>query len=234
MLNENSIRQFFEAARWSLQTQTLASSKPMQKLMNELGAEDFSVQWQQIRTLPENDYNVLQRAFSNAQIESKLWLVDILRGVLPTQPYNICVLGGWVGVLGRLLHWRTPELVRRLVLVDSDPEAIDLARRMHGDLLSAKKIELICADADEMIFDHDFHLIINSACEHFSRRRWFENIPAGRIVAMQASDDLTQLDHVDCVTDMKEFRLRYPVELSLYKGVLATENGHRFTIVGRK
>lgn len=195
----------------------MESSRPLEKLMNQLGQPEFAQLWHQVRLLPEDKKGHLIRAFSAGQIESKLWLVDALNGVVPRQAYNICIVAGWVGVLVPLLWWRTPHLIRRLVLVDNDPVALEIAKVLHAELIAEKKLELIEADATKFEYDFNFNLIINTACEHFGDSQWFKNIPAGRLVVLQ-STNADQPDHIRTVTSALQLHEQYPMKLSLYSG----------------
>ena len=233
--SEHRCRLYFEVLRWALEAPDfLASSRSLEKFLNLLGAEEFSFLWHQVRTLDRSELQIFRRAISSGQIESKLYLLSALRGVLPLRRYNICVVGGWLGILGRFLWWLAPELSGRIVLFDQDPVAIALARRLNIDLIEQKRLEVLVSDANTFDYDHDFHLIINTSCEHFTADTWFARIPKGRLLALQASDSSLDADHLAPVSTIKQFRQRFPLELSLYKGVLPLNDSQRFTMIGRK
>jgi hypothetical protein len=233
-VQEQDIRLFFEILRWALRTEIVKDSHLLQHLLHKLGLEGTESFWHQLRQLSPKELRMLNDAVSLGQIDSKLYLVDALRGVLPSRTYNVCLVGGWVGIMARLLWWRVPHLLRRVVLLDSDPDAIDLARKINRDLIDDWKLELICADANEFSFGRDFHLIINCACEHFSKTTWYQRIPHGRLLALESTDFEKAEGHVACVSNISEFRKQYPLDLSLFKGELGLEEYRRFLMVGRK
>lgn len=221
--------------RWSLQSSSLESSRALEKLLNQLGEENLSLFWHRVRLLPEDKRSHLVRACSAGQIESKLWLVDTLKGVVPRQPYNICIVAGWIGILAPLLWWLAPDLIRRLVLVENDPEALEIARRLHPDLIQEKKLELVFADANTFNFDHDFQLVINCACEHFESDQWFRRIPDGRLVVTQSTNSPAP-DHVRPAKSAANLGEQYPMSLWLYSGyrVLMDYEDKRYMRIGRK
>lgn len=232
-MKDHDCRLFFDVLRWTLHHDSLEHSRALEKLLNQLGHAEFSSYWHQIRRLPVEHKETLSRAFSAGQIESKLWLAEVLAGVVPNQAYNICIVAGWIGVLPRIMCWLYPHLVRRIVLVEVDPVALELGRKLNADLMSDGLLELVESDANQFHYDYDFHLIINCACEHFAQDDWYKKIPAGRLVVTQSSN-APAIDHVRTVRTVNELTEQYPVELALYGGSLYLPEGKRFMRIGRK
>jgi hypothetical protein len=232
-LQAHDCRLFFDVLRWSLQHDSLENSRSLEKLLNQLGQDEFSEYWHRLRRLSPTRFETLSRAFSIGQIESKLWLVEVLSGVIPRQEYNICIVAGWVGVLPRIMAWLAPHLIRRMTIVEWDGAALDDARRINSDLIDAGRLELIQADANQFEYGHDYHLIINCACEHFVERGWYDHIPEGRLLVTQSTNS-EEPDHVRRVHSVSELTEQYPVDLQLYGGTLYLREGKRYMRIGRK
>lgn len=175
----------------------------------------------------------MSRSLSNGQIESKLWLVSTLLNVLPAQPYRIAIIGGWTGLLSNLIFWRMPNLVAQITQIEIDPEAQWIAKQFLDDARTHDKFCQVTQDANGYDFSLNHHLIINCSTEHFADNTWFSNIPKSRFVALQSTDNTKEPTHVNCVFEMKDFRIRYPLEMTLYHGYTDLPDYRRYMRIGR-
>lgn len=234
IFSEQRSRLFFDLLRWSLEVDPSGRSPRLAKWLSFTGNTDESIALRHFRGLNPHDLSIVQRAISQGQIESKLWFCSALSDVMPPGQYNICLIGSWIGVLGRLMSWRNSRLIRRLVLIDQDPTAVEISKRLMKDLIWDGRVEVFCADANNFDFSRDYHIIVNLACEHLVSDKWFQNIPEGRIVALQSTNDRSEPDHVACVSSLAELRQRLPVEMNMYSGVRGMPKGARYMVIGKK
>jgi len=76
-------------------------------------------------------------------------------------------------------------------------------------------------------------LVINTSCEHMDNT-WFENLPAGTLVVLHQNDYFSNEQHVNCMKDVEDTKLKYPMSEILYEGTLDTHLYNRFMLIGRK
>ncbi len=176
----------------------------------------------------------MMRTYSNGQIESKLWLVSTLIDVLPQRPYRIAIVGGWTGLLSNIIFWRMPHLVIHIRQIELDPEAQWIAKPFLADARAQKKFFQTTQDANDFDFGKYYHLVINCSTEHFAENKWYENVAKSRLVAIQSTDNTLEPTHINCVRDLTEFRVKYPVEMTLFRGELKLETYSRFMRIGRR
>lgn len=220
--------------RWALRNQCLEDPGALIKWMNYHSSSEEAIALRGFRHLDDQQKLELDRAISNGQIESKLWLTSVLSAVLPKDAYNICVVGAWIGILGRLMAWQNQDILRRLVLVDQDEASASTMRKLMPDLIHSRRAEVVRADANLYNFNYDFHIIVNLATEHFASGDWYKRIPRSRLVVLQGTNDRSERDHVACVDSVTELRERYPLRTVLFHGVEVTPKGKRYMLIGRK
>lgn len=63
---------------------------------------------------------------------------------------------------------------------------------------------------------------------------WFENIPEGKLIALQTNDYFSNEQHVNCCQDLTEVKEKYKFSNIYYSGTLDTKLYNRFMIIGRK
>lgn len=154
------------------------------------------------------EISIARDAFSSGQVGSKMWLAQLLETLAPAYsaagPHTIWIYGGWQGVMGFILlsrqASRTDFQIERIRSFDIDNQATEVANQIcenwvwrewtfraftkdcdqlkHGELQPAEQAE----------YGPSPTIVINTSVEHFDNRNWFENIPEGTIVALQASD----------------------------------------------
>lgn len=149
-------------------------------------------------------------AFSSGQVGSKLWLAQLLETLAPAYgqvgPHTIWIYGGWQGVMGFLLlsrqAGRSDFQIERVRSFDIDERATDVANSICENWVWREwTFRAFTADCDQLGGRTEFGppptIVINTSVEHFENRSWFENIPEGTIVALQASD----FEHEGTVSD---------------------------------
>ena len=61
--------------------------------------------------------------------------------------------------------------------------------------------------------------IINTSCEHIENfDKWYNLIPKNKIVILQTNNYIEIEDHVNCSSNLEEFRVQTPMTTVLYEG----------------
>lgn len=174
-------------------------------------------------------------AFSSGQVGSKLWLCEKLEAICATrgnQTGTIWIYGGWQGVLGFMLLSRAGFADAKVRSFDLDPAGTDNANAICENWVwRAWQFRAFTQDCNELDpaqgmgdYGPPPTVVINTSVEHFERRAWFEKIPKGTIVALQASD----FEHDGAVALFStEAKLAeaYPMSETLFSGRLAFDYG---------
>lgn len=155
-------------------------------------------------------------AFSNGQIDSKLWLCEELErmGWFSSMTH---IYGGWHGVLGFLLLSRGRFQVHKIRSLDIDPSCQPIADMINENWV-IKDWQFKALTQDCNTWKGPFaDLIINTSTEHFDSMEWFDRIPAGTRVVLQGNN-MPHDDHVVTTNSLKEFKDRYPLNKYMFEG----------------
>ncbi len=192
-------------------------------------------------------------AFSSGQVGSKLWLAQLLEKLAPAYgqagPHTVWIYGGWQGVMGFLLLSRqgagSEFLIERVRSFDLDHEATEIANVVNENWVWREwQFRAFTADCNDVIrwetssegscvkteetYGPMPTIIINTSVEHFADRTWFERIPKGTIVALQASDfehDGVAHERAQDFTSDAAFAAAFPMGESWFSGSLLFEYG---------
>ena len=199
-------------------------------------------------------------AFSSGQVGSKLWLCDELEKVLTRGDQNVWIYGGWHGVLGFMMLTRdtvsrgaSPKAnasdgfehvarYRAIRSFDIDPSCEQSANLLCENWVWREwKFRAFTADCNQLNpaeggeYGASPTIVINTSVEHFDQREWFEKIPEGTIVALQASD----FEHdgaVSLFSTEEKMREAFPLREVLFSGRLKFDYGswsfHRLMLIG--
>lgn len=196
--------------------------------------------------------NSVLDAFSQGQLDSKNWLINVTRD-LDLELGNTWTLCGWYGTLAYLMFLRMSEIrFKTIRSFDVDPSCAWLADTLNRPaVIAGWKFKATTIDVNDMFYD-DFDYvttkydgstqqvretadtIINTSCDHMDRNKWYERIPAGKLVILQNNDFIEHGDHVNNVTSIDEFERNYPMRELLYSGELDCRRYKRFMLIGRK
>ena len=166
--------------------------------------------------------------YSSGQIESKLWLCREIEKRLHNQDaQTVWVLGGWAGLLSFLLLSRENLNIKSIHSFDLEPNSEKKANIINENWIwrdqkfKAKTIDCNHLDYKNTSFaDSDEpSLIINTSVEHFNSKKWYENIPSGKMVALQ-SCDLQHKEHTFCVHSEEEFKNHFKFTKLYFSGSL--------------
>ncbi|MDZ4083033.1 MAG: hypothetical protein U1E10_08860 [Bdellovibrionales bacterium] len=198
------------------------------------------------------EISIARDAFSSGQVGSKMWLAQLLETLAPayaaTGPHTIWIYGGWQGVMGFILlsrqASRTDFQIERIRSFDIDDQATEVANQICENWVWREwTFRAFTKDCDQLQpqdgsdYGPSPTIIINTSVEHFDNRNWFENIPEGTIVALQASD----FEHEGAVALAKSdeaFAEAFPLRESWFSGALDFNYGSwsfkRRMRIGRK
>jgi hypothetical protein len=199
-----------------------------------------------------SDTNV-HDAFSQGQIDSKLWLIDTLI-TLDQDLGRIWILCGWIGSLSCLMFAK--KLLLNFTSIrsfDIDPACADLA-----DILNREEVKnnwmFKASTADVMDLRYDDHFwytkkfngmmerdfgsadtVINTSCEHLEDfDTWIAQIPKGKLVILQCSSHESYDGHVNSMDNIYEMVNRSKLTRIFFKGTLRCYDYDRHMLIGKK
>jgi len=163
----------------------------------------------------------------------KLWLCRTLKRLGHDDFDNVYVLGSWYGSMAQYILERNIAC-NKLFLIDIDPENTQYAQE---NALSDKVVP-VTQDCNTVAFEDDDSLVINTSTNDIKGSTWFENIPAGSIVALQGRDQQRENDNNHHQT-LEKFNQAYPLVETYFLNqiVLECEEGkeyNRFMKIGLK
>lgn len=188
-----------------------------------------------------NRFSVAVDAFSSGQVGSKIWLCEELEKIWSVknasspkgQTETVWIYGGWQGVLGFLILNRdfSTAHVRAVRSFDLDPACESVANTICENWVWREwMFRAFTADCNQLDPSHGGEfgeaptVVINTSVEHFDDRAWFEKIPVGTMVVLQASD----FEHDGAVSlyDTEEkFADAFPFQKTHFSGRLGFDYG---------
>ncbi len=204
-----------------------------------------------VKAAKQREYDITD-AFSNGQIESKIWLIRELEKVSDNLG-NVWTLCGWIGTLAYLIKNTNNRLIyNNIRSFDIDDRCAGLSEILNKDmLLNNWKFKSSTIDVNSMRFtDYKFptlksdgsiqyiqesaNTVINTSCDHMDKNIWWERVPTGTLVVLQNNNFATADDHVNTVTSIREFKNKYPMHELLFEGELECDLYTRFMLIGKK
>ena len=187
-----------------------------------------------IFTLDESSGSSLDGSFTRDLVFSKLWL---MRELAQIQPHvsTMYVLGSWYGNLALFLNRYPRVRVDHIINVETDPERLNTGARIL-DQTGAHNVEHMLKDANQLDYRNlDANsVVVNTSLIDIKGTDWFENIPEGTLVVMQARD---QVDN-EQFAGPADIEQMFPLDQVLYSGSLDLEDPEtdytRFMIIGIK
>lgn len=175
-------------------------------------------------------------AFSNGQMDSKLWLCRELEN-LGWDSKLTRIYAGWYGITGFLLLSREKFKVDRIESCDIDPSCESIADMINENwVIKEWQFKAYTRDCNNQLSGNP-DLIINTSTEHFDSMDWFTNIPKGTRVILQGND-MSHDDHVVHSATLDDFIDQYPLTSIDYYGsldfVYPDSQFTRYMIIGTK
>lgn len=190
------------------------------------------------RELKEASPDSLTGSFTDDLIGSKQWLCNYLKLIQnkTNQPFSIItILGSWYGNLGILLDKNKIDF-KTLILIDIDKDKLDVSKTLLGNLNYYKILPLV-RDANYHVYGNNTEqAIINTSCNEIENKGWFEKIPAGCLVILQARNNLTNIPVI--TNNIYDFDDMFPMHKTLVLKQMQftdpTTNYLRFMKIGVK
>ena len=176
----------------------------------------------------------LQGSFTSDLTRSKVWLLKELSKIAPTVD-TVYILGSWYGNLALYMHLQPTVNYDQIINVEIDPERLNQSQRML-DHVGADRVEYMLKDANELDYQQlgDNGVVINTSLTNISGDQWFERIPAGTLVVLQARDQ----DPGEQYHSTKDIIDRFPMDQVYYTGTLDLQDPEtayrRFMVIGQK
>jgi len=130
----------------------------------------------------------LAGSFTRDLIASKVWLLTELEQI--QQHYTtMYILGSWYGNLAVYMTLQPTIQVDRVINVETDTEMLDTSQRIL-DRVGAQNVNSMLADANKLDYRQlgSAGVVVNTSLTEMPEQAWFDHIPTGTIVAMQARD----------------------------------------------
>jgi hypothetical protein len=186
------------------------------------------------RAITESSGYSLSGSFTPDLITSKVWLLNELARIAPELD-TVYVLGSWYGNLALYMHLQPTVSYNQIINVEKDQGMLNQSQRML-DHVGAKNIEYMLKDANELDYRQlgKQGAVINTSLTDMPGRDWFEHIPAGTMVVMQARDQ----DPGEQYQSTQDIIDKFPLDQVYYTGTLDLQDPEtpyqRFMVIGRK
>ena len=187
-----------------------------------------------IQDLIESSGYSLRGSFTTDLTASKVWLMQELARIAP-QVGTVYVLGSWYGNLSLYMNLMPMFKHRQIINVEHDRDMLKQSRRML-DHIGATDVQHMLADANDLDYrqlDND-GVVVNTSLTDMPGRAWFDSIPPGTLVALQARDH----DPGEQFSSTQDILDKFPMREVLYQGDLDLRDPEtdytRFMVIGRK
>ena len=187
-----------------------------------------------IRDLAESSGYSLSGSFTHDLTTSKVWLLQQLAKIAP-QVGTVYILGSWYGNIS--LYMALMPLFRHgpVINVERDKNMLRQSVRMLRHVGDKRTLHML-ADANDLDYRQlgDDGVVINTSLTDMPGREWFDRIPDGTLVALQARDHDPghQFDSPQDILD------KFPLDQVLYQGSLDLRDPEteytRFMVIGQK
>jgi len=180
-----------------------------------------------MKMYPEFDVDSL----SKGQLYSKLWLVKELKKISPYYG-TLYLLGGWYAIIAEMLFKNMN--IDKIHSFDLDESCGKIADEININyVIDNWRFKSFDRDINELNYE-DCDTVINTSSEHIKENTWFDNIPKGNLVAIQSNNLTSIKEHVNCVKNIYELKLKYKLSKFYYADELDVVSFKRFMIIGRK
>jgi len=189
---------------------------------------------QEFESLHESSGYSLQGSFTQDLIASKVWLLQQV-GKVTDHVGTVYILGSWFGNTSLYMVLQPEFDYNKIVNVEVNANMLKQSQQMLNHV-GAKNVQHMLRDANKLDYRQlgKNGLVINTSLNDMPGRAWFDNIPTGTLVVMQARDQ-TQERPFHRTDDILKL---YPLSQVLYKGSLNLQDPDtdytRFMVIGRK
>jgi len=170
--------------------------------------------------LDESSGYSLAGSFTRDLIASKVWLLKELQKI--QQHYTtMYILGSWYGNLALYITLQPTIAVDRIINVETNEEMLATSRHIL-DRIGADNVEPMLKDANHLDYRQlgRAGVVINTSLTEMPEQAWFEHIPTGTIVALQARDQDPGVEY----PSTSDIQRRYPLSQVLYQGSMSLQD----------
>lgn len=189
---------------------------------------------QELESLTESSGYSLQGSFTHDLIASKVWLLQQV-GKVADHVDTVYILGSWFGNTSLYMVLQPEFGYNKIVNVEVDDAMLKQSQQMLNHV-GASDVQHMLRDANKLDYRQlgKNGLVINTSLTDMPGHAWFDNIPKGTLVAMQARDQVQERQYHSNDDILK----LYPLSQVLYKGSLNLQDPEtdytRFMVIGRK
>ena len=164
--------------------------------------------------LDESSGYSLAGSFTRDLIASKVWLLQELEKI-QRHYTTMYILGSWYGNLAVYMKLQPTIRVDLIINVEIDPEMLNTSQSIL-DRISADNVEYMLKDANNLDYQQlgSAGVVVNTSLTEMNQKEWFDHIPAGTLVAMQARDQDPGVQYHNA----QDIQRRYPLSRVLYHG----------------
>jgi hypothetical protein len=184
--------------------------------------------------LDESSGYSLAGSFTRDLIASKVWLLEKLEQI--QQHYTtMYILGSWYGNLAVYITLQPTITVDRIINVETNLEMLDVSQNILNQV-GATNVKYMLADANKLDYRQlgTAGVVVNTSLTDMQGQNWFNNIPAGTLVAMQSRDH----DPGNAAHSTQDIIDRYPLTEIIYDGKLKLKDPEtkytRYMVIGVK
>ena len=184
--------------------------------------------------LDESSGYTLAGSFTRDLIASKVWLLKKLEQIQHHYT-TMYILGSWYGNLAVYMTLQPTIKVDRIINVEINTEMLDTSQSIL-DRVGATNVKYMLSDANEIDYRQlgDSGVVVNTSLTEMPEQAWFDHIPAGTLVVMQARDNDPGVEYHSA----KDIQRRYPLSRVLYHGSMRLRDPQtkyrRYMTIGTK
>ena len=187
-----------------------------------------------IRDLIESSGYSLAGSFTHDLTKSKVWLIQELAKITE-RVETAYILGAWFGNLSLYMKLMPAVKASKIINVETNPKFLKQSQKML-DHIGAAAVEHMQQDANDIDYRQlgDNGVVINTSLTDMPGRAWFDNIPTGTLVVLQARDH----DPGHQFHSTQDILDKFPMSEVLYQGQLELQDPEtkytRYMVIGIK
>jgi protein-L-isoaspartate O-methyltransferase len=184
--------------------------------------------------LRESSGYSLEGSFTPDLVFSKYWLMQQLDKIKP-KISTAYILGSWYGNMALYLARYGQPQVQTIINVEPDAKFLSTSKKIL-DKFGIDNVQYIKQDANDLNYsDLDNNsVVINTSLTDMQGRNWFDQLPQGTLVALQARDH----DPGFKFSSADDILTKFPLQQVLYSGSMNLQDPQteytRFMVIGRK
>jgi hypothetical protein len=188
----------------------------------------------EVYKLEESSGYSLEGSYTPDLVFSKLWLIREL-GKITDHVDVMYVLGVWYSNLAMLLTVAPKVSVDKIINVETNKEFLQVGKKML-DQRGVNNVEFMLADANDLNYQQltDRSAVVNTSLVDVPGTDWFNNIPSGTMVVLQARDHVEDKQF----RNPEDIQQTFPLDQVLYSGSLELQDPEteytRFMVIGIK